>query len=629
MSVTYEKHSSTTVRKTRRLTMSQALIQFLSAQQVEQFDGTYKPLLGGIFGIYGHGNVAGIGEALWDQKDTIPYYRGQNEQGMAHAAIAYAKSHRCRRIMAVTTSIGPGATNLVTAAAVAHTSRLPVLFLPGDIFASRRPDPVLQQLEDERNPLKTVNDCFEPVSRYFDRITRPEQLISSLPQAISTLLHPVTRGPVTLSLPQDVQTEVYEFPEWFFEEKKHAIFRQRPDTNQLENCAQLLREAKRPMIIVGGGCHYSDAEETLKHFAEKHHIPIGETQAGKGCLAWDHPMNLGGVGVTGTAAANAIAKEADLVLCVGTRLSDFPTASKSLFHREQTPLIGLNVSPFDASKSRAHELISDAKVGLKELSEALDDYQTADAYHQRIDNATQDWESQYQQITSFDQHKGKPVDAQVLAVVNNHCQDRDIVVGAAGGLPGELHRLWRPKDIVGYHLEYAYSCMGYEIAGGLGVKMAHPDREVYVMLGDGSYLMLHTELLTSIQLGYKINIILLDNRGFGCINRLQKSCGCSPYGNLFSQDGAPQVDFSANAASYGAHANKVSNLDELKCVLADNLKISRSCVTVIETDPQHGSPGTAWWDVAIPEVSEQHSVTEARQQYEQHLKGLGGSDEVK
>lgn len=478
MTATLEREKKHSVSKKYRLTMSQALIQYLSQQMVEQFDGSFKPLLGGIFGIYGHGNVAGIGEALWDKQKEIPYFRGQNEQGMAHSAIAYAKAHRCRRMMAVTTSIGPGATNLVTASALAHTNRLPVLFLPGDIYASRRPDPVLQQLEDERYPLKSVNDCFEPVSRYYDRITRPEQLIASLPQAINTLLNPLTRGPVTLALPQDVQTEVYEYPNWMFEECIHYIQRQRSDKEQLKRCGQILRQAKRPLIIVGGGCHYSDAEITLKQFSEKHGIPIAETQSGKGCLPWDHPLNLGGVGVTGTSSANSLAREADVILCVGTRLSDFPTASKSLFYNDNTQLIGLNIQSFDSIKGRAHTLTCDAKEGLSALSDVLSSYQTDQQYQQHIKEKKDEWDVLYVQITKSTDYSNKPTDAQVLATVNDAIDDKDIVVCAAGGLPGELHKLWRSKDIVGYHLEYAYSCMGYEIAGGLGVKMAYPEREV-------------------------------------------------------------------------------------------------------------------------------------------------------
>ena len=565
-----------------------------------------------MFGIFGHGNVAGIGEALGQFQEQMPYYRGQNEQSMAHAAIAYAKANRARRVMGVTTSIGPGATNLVTAAALAHINRLPVLFLPGDIYASRRPDPVLQQLESEKSPLASVNDCFIPVSRFFDRITRPEQLIESLPQAVRTLLDPQQRGPVTLALPQDAQAEKYLFPAHFFEEKLHAIYRTRPDLNQLHRCAEMIKGAKRPLMIVGGGIHYSGAEETLRQFVEKHQIPICETQAGKCALPWDHPMNLGGIGVTGTSAANRIAQEADLVLCVGTRLSDFTTASKSLFHRPEVQFIGLNVSSFDALKGNGEMLICDAQAGLEELSSALGET----VYQQQIQQVKEDWELQYREATE-PKGEGLPSDAEVLYAVNQMVGPKDIVLCAAGGLPGELHKLWRSSDPLSYHLEYGYSCMGYEIAGGLGAKMAHPDREVYVLVGDGSYLMMHTELLTANQLGYKINVVLLDNRGFGCINRLQKSCGSAPFGNLFQND--VKVDFAKNAESYGCHSAHVQTLEELQNTLRKNLKESRSCVTVIDTNPQKSSSGYAWWDVAVAEHSEQKGVQEARQKYEEMI----------
>jgi 3D-(3,5/4)-trihydroxycyclohexane-1,2-dione acylhydrolase (decyclizing) len=607
------------LKKTIRLTMAQALILFLARQKVELFDGSFTSLFRGVFGIYGHGNVNGIGEALWEFLDDIPYFRGQSEQGMAHAAIAFAKASRCRRMMAVTSSVGPGATNMVTACALAHVNRLPVLFLPGDVYVSRRPDPVLQQLEDFSNPLVSVNDCFKPVSRYFDRITRPEQLMQSLPNAIETMLNPISRGPATISLPQDVQVEAYDFPLSFFEEKVHYIERARPDRFQVHVAAEVLRTAVHPLIIVGGGVHYSGAEAALKSFVEKHQIPIAETQAGKGCLSWDHPLNLGAIGVTGTSCANALAKHADVVICVGTRLGDFPTASKSLFHRENCHLIGINISPFDAMKGNAKMVVADVLEGLSDLSEALGDYRTHEHYWHTIHIAREEWEYQCQEATSSEGAQGTlPTDAQVLSVVNEVIDGRDVVVCAAGGLPGELHKLWKVSDISAYHLEYGFSCMGYEIAGGLGVKMAHPDREVYVMVGDGSYLMLHTELLTSIKLGFKINIILLDNKGFGCINRLQKSSGSVPYGNLFDREEAGQVDFVANAQSYGAHALKVESLEELEKAIEDNRSRSSSCVIVIETDPEQGTTGSAWWDVPIAERSAEAAVIKARKNYEKN-----------
>lgn len=586
MTTVLEKSRSHTLT----LTTSQALVRYLSKQKVEMHDGSIKPLFGGIWGIYGHGNVAGIGEALWSYRHEMPFYRGQNEQGMAHAAIAFAKAHRVRRVMGVTSSIGPGATNMVTAAALAHINRLPVLFLPGDIFASRRPDPVLQQLENFQSPLTSVNDCFAPVSRYFDRITRPEQLQESLPQAIRTLLSPTDRGAVTLALPQDTQTEHGEYPAAFFEETTHYLERPCPDKRSVERAAALIKRAKRPLMIAGGGVHYSGAEEVLLKFVEAHGIPQVETQAGKASLPWDHPLNLGAIGVTGTSAANAYAREADLILCVGTRLSDFTTSSKSLFHRDKVGFVQINTAAFDAVKTKGESLIGDARECLSALSGSLGNHQ----WELVLQPLQKEWDAIYQK--SIHPSSGMPTDTQVLAAVNKCCSETDIVVCAAGGLPGELHKNWHSRDPLSYHLEYGYSCMGYEIAGGLGVKMAHPDREVYVLVGDGSYLMLHTELLTSIQMNIKINVVLLNNYGFGCINRLQKGCGLAPSGNLIDKS----VDFVHNARSYGCHAEKAGSLEELKTLLIKNRSETRTCVTVIETDPEKASPGHGWWDVAVP-----------------------------
>ncbi|NGX58089.1 MAG: 3D-(3,5/4)-trihydroxycyclohexane-1,2-dione hydrolase [Chlamydiae bacterium] len=587
------------------LTMAQALVLYLTKQKVELHDGSIVPFFGGVWGIYGHGNVAGIGEALWKYREEIPYFRGQNEQGMAHAAIAFAKSHRARRVMGVTSSIGPGATNMVTAAALAHVNRLPVLFLPGDIFASRRPDPVLQQLEDSECPLTSVNDCFAPVSRYFDRIMRPEQLIESLPQAMRTLLYPADRGPVTLALPQDTQTESWDYPESFFEETIHYLQRPRPDSRSVVRSTVLLKKAEKPLIIAGGGVHYSGAEPTLQKFAETHGIPVTETQAGKTSLPWDHPLNLGAIGVTGTSAANAYAKDADLILCVGTRLSDFTTASKSLFHRGTTKFVQINVTAFDATKTQGESIIADAQEGLTALSEVLG----RQKWEFNLQPLQDEWENIYQESTK--DCLGLPSDTQVLAAVNQCCEETDIMICAAGGLPGELHKNWRSRDPISYHLEYGYSCMGYEIAGAVGIKMAHPDREVYVLVGDGSYLMLHTELLTAIQQDLKINVVLLDNRGFGCINRLQKGCGSPAFGNLLARS----ADFVQNAKSYGCHAEKAGSLDELKTILKKNRSEKQTCVTVIDTDPQKSSPGHAWWDVAIAEKSDESTVRDARNAY--------------
>ncbi len=612
MTTLLDKKSKAAGSSSLRLTCAQALTLYLSKQKVELFDGSFSPLFGGIWGIFGHGNVAGIGEALWEHRDSLPYFRGQNEQSMAHAAIAFAKSHQGRRVMGVTSSIGPGATNMVTAAALAHTNRLPLLLLPGDIFASRRPDPVLQQLEDPTSPLISVNDAFIPVSRYFDRIMRPEQLLSSLPQAIRTLLDPVERGPSTLALPQDVQTEAFDFPASFFEEKLHYIQRPRADRRSVARVAKSLKRAKRPLIIAGGGLHYSGAERALQDFANSHQVPVAETQAGKGALPWDHPMSVGAIGTTGCSAANELAQKADCIIAVGTRLQDFTTASKTLFHDK--PIFSVNVSSFDNHKSSKEALLSDAKEGLEELSKMLSGH----LYEGReVVLAKGRWDKLYQKAVA---ETGTLTEAQIVGALNAEIGERDIVVCAAGGLPGELHKLWRSRDPISYHVEYAYSCMGYEIAAGLGAKLAHPDREVYVMIGDGSYLMMHTELLTANQLGLKLNVILCDNRGFGCINRLQRGCGSPAFGNLF--EGGPEVDFIANARSYGCHAEEVSSLSDLATALKRNQEKKQSCLTLLKTDPQASSPGYAWWEVAIAERSSEESVQKSRKQYEQKLEQI-------
>jgi 3D-(3,5/4)-trihydroxycyclohexane-1,2-dione acylhydrolase (decyclizing) len=620
MEETISQKKETTIR----LSASQALIRYLSAQKTECFDGTIAPLIGGVFGIFGHGNVAGIGEALSQYKDVMPYYRGQNEQGIAHAAIAYAKAHRCRKLMGVTSSIGPGATNLLTAAALAHVNNLPVLLLPGDVFASRRPDPVLQQLEDPSSPLITANSAFQAVSRYYDVITRPEQLLSSLPQAIRILTSIVDRGPAVIALPQDVQAEAYDYPLSFFEEKIHMINRPEADTRSLERSAKIFMSAKKPMIIAGGGVHYSGAVEVLRGFAKRHGIPIAETQAGKGVLPWDDSLCLGGLGVTGTSAANHTAQEADLVLCVGTRLSDFTTASKTLFKNPEVQFIGLNAKSFDAEKMNSTPLIADAARGLESLSGLLGTYSSSISYQEDCHTQIKEW-------WNFASKLGKPeknslsTDAQVLTAVNEVIDKDAILVAAAGGLPGELHKLWKTSAATdAYHLEYGYSCMGYEIAGGLGVKMAKPEREVYVLLGDGSYLMLHTELLTARLLGIKINVIVCDNKGYGCINRLQQACGSASFGNLLEDNQGDQVDvdFAANARSYGCHANKVESIDELKDQLKKNRSRSETCVTIIDTDPNVSTAGTAWWDVAISESSNNPTVKQAREEYIKKLEDI-------
>ncbi len=596
---------------TVRITMAEALVRFLMNQAIEVSAGNSVPLFAGVWAIFGHGNVAGLGPALHAARRTLPTLRAHNEQAMAHAAIAFAKAHARRRMMACTTSIGPGASNMVSAAAVAHVNRLPVLFLPGDIFASRRPDPVLQQLEAFGDPGASVNDCFRPVSRYFDRITRPEQILVSLPAALRVLLDPAECGPATLALPQDVQTEVCEYPAEFFRRRVHRIRKPLPDASELQSAVAILRKSKKPLIIIGGGVKYALAEKRLAAFAEEHGVPAAETQAGKGSLAWDHPRNVGAIGVTGSEAANRLAASADLVLAVGTRLGDFATGSRALF--AEAKLVQLNVASFDAAKHGALALVADADAGLEALSRELRGWRAPAAWTEQAARLCRAWLREVERITA--PGRGKPTDAQVLGVVNNTLTKNSVVVCAAGGLPGELHKLWRAQDSIGYHLEYGYSCMGYEIAGGLGVKLAHPKREVCVLVGDGSYLMLNSEIATSVALGAKLVIVVLDNRGFGCIERLQAATGGASFNNLLGPE-APRVDFAAHARSLGAQAEYVE-MKNLKAALQRALRARKTSVVVIDTDPRRGTAeGGTWWDVAVTAAPRNTSQEKARKAYE-------------
>jgi 3D-(3,5/4)-trihydroxycyclohexane-1,2-dione acylhydrolase (decyclizing) len=604
---------------TIRLTMAQALVRYLVAQQVAIDDRTL-PLFGGVWAIFGHGNVAGLGEALYQVRDTLPTLRAHNEQGMALAAIGYAKASARRRLMACTTSVGPGATNMVTAAAVAHANRLPVLLLPGDTFATRAPDPVLQQIEDPRDPTVSANDCFRPVSRYWDRITRPEQLIQSLARAIQVLTDPVECGPVTLALPQDVQTMAYDYPRAWFAPRVHRLRRPGADAEELAAAVEALRNAKQPLIVAGGGVHYSGACALLADFAARRGVPVAETQAGKSALAWNHPMNVGAIGVTGSSASNELAREADVVLAVGTRLADFTTGSWAVFRNPRLTLIGLNVTAFDAAKHRALPLVADALRGLRDLDAALGGWRATAEWTSRATALVQEWNRAVERVTATSE-AALPTDAQVLGAVNRAAGASAVVVCAAGGLPGELHKLWRAEQPRGYHLEYGYSCMGYEIAGGLGVKMALPEREVYVLVGDGSYMMMNSELATSVMLGHKLTVVLLDNRGYGCINRLQQACGGAPFNNLLRDaltgpEGLPDIDFAAHARAMGAVAEQVQSLAGLEQALERARRSTRSHVIVIATDPMvTTSEGGAWWEVAVPEVSERAEVQEAYRQY--------------
>ncbi|KQV09576.1 3D-(3,5/4)-trihydroxycyclohexane-1,2-dione acylhydrolase (decyclizing) [Devosia sp. Root105] len=608
--------------KTIRLTMAQALARFMT-RQMTIIDGNKVPIFGGVFAIFGHGNVAGFGEALYQVREELPTYRAHNEQGMAHAAIAFAKASFRRRFMAATSSIGPGATNMVTAAALAHVNRLPVLLLPGDVFANRAPDPVLQQVESFGDGTVSANDVFRPVSRYFDRITRPEQIIPALNRAMQVLTDPAECGPVTLSLCQDVQAEAYDYPEAFFAERVWTPRRPMPDVNELEAAVAAIRTAEKPVIIAGGGVLYSEAAEVLRAFAERHGVPVMETNAGKSSLPHDHPLNMGSVGVTGSSASNLLAEQADLVLAVGSRLQDFTTGSWALFKADNVRIIGLNTQVFDAYKHRAMPLIADAKVGLDLLDGKLGPWHASDAWQATAKAAKAKWLVSAKAVT--DPTNALPSDAQVIGAVHRARGSGATLVCASGGLPGELHKLWPAGAPGSYHMEYGYSTMGYEIAGGLGVKLAKPHDDVIVMLGDGSYMMMNSEIATSVMLGKKLTIVVLDNRGFGCINRLQMATGGANFNNLLKDtfhETLPDIDFAAHAASMGAWVRKAASIAELESALAEADKVERTTVLVIDTDPLISTEaGGHWWDVAVPEVSVRPQVNAARKDYEEALKG--------
>ncbi|PTM98706.1 3D-(3,5/4)-trihydroxycyclohexane-1,2-dione acylhydrolase (decyclizing) [Mycoplana dimorpha] len=605
--------------RTIRLTMAQAVAHFLKAQRTV-VDGRQVPIFAGVWAIFGHGNVAGMGEALYQVREELPTYRAHNEQGMAHAAVAYAKASFRQRFMACSTSIGPGALNMVTAAGVAHVNRLPVLFLPGDVFANRIPDPVLQQAEDFGDGTVSVNDAFRSVSRYFDRITRPEQVIPALRRAMQVLTDPADCGPVTLSLCQDVQAEAYDYPEGLFEEKVWRVRRPRPDADELAAAIEAIRQAERPLIIAGGGVLYSRATAELKAFAGMHGVPIAVTQAGKSAIPDDHPLCMGAIGVTGTSAANAFAEEADLILAVGTRLQDFTTGSWALFRNERARIVGLNTAAFDAAKHDSLPLVCDARDGLTLLSEALGGWKAPAAVEAAAARRKAEWMAAVNRAIA-PSNAALPSDAQVIGAVQRAIGgENSILVCAAGGLPGELHKLWQAGKPGSYHLEYGFSCMGYEIAGGLGVKMARPEADVVVMVGDGSYMMLNSELSTSVMLGKKLTVVVLDNRGFGCINRLQMATGGANFNNLLKDaqiETMPDIDFRAHAESMGAVAVKVSSIADLETALAQSKDNDRTSVIVIDTDPLATTEaGGHWWDVAVPEVSPRGEVNAAREKYD-------------
>src|SRR6476659_3921441 len=612
-----------------RLTASQALVRFLAAQHVER-DGVEQRFFEGCFGIFGHGNVAGIGQALYQYPDLLTYYQARNEQAMVHTAVGFARMKNRLATLACTTSIGPGATNLVTGAALATVNRLPVLLLPGDVFASRRPDPVLQQLEDPRRGDVSVNDSLEPVSRYFDRIERPEQLIPAALSAMRVLVNQAETGAVTLAFPQDVQAEAYDYPDEFLARRVWHVTRPEPDAGLLAEAAALIRGAKRPLIVAGGGVIYSEATAALRAFVEQTGIPVAETQAGKGSLPYDHPASLGAVGVTGTFAANRIAADADVVIGIGTRWSDFTTASKTSFRNPDVRFVNVNVADFDAAKLDGVALVADARVTLQRLAPALEGYQVEPEYRERAIELNREWDEEVTRLYKLG-HQPLPAQSEVIGAVNDAARHTDVVVCAAGSMPGDLHKLWRTRDPKGYHVEYGYSCMGYEIAGGLGVKLAAPEREVYVMVGDGSYLMLSSEIVTSIQEGLKLTIVLVDNHGVSSLGNLSRSLGTDGFGTQYryrqngslgvdSDDPTARllpVDLAANAESLGAKVIRCRTIDELRSGLEAAKVEDSTVVLAIEVDRYEGVPGyESWWDVPVAEVSEVEAVKAARAAYE-------------
>ncbi len=609
---------------TRRLTTAQALIQFLANQYVER-DGREHRFFAGVFGIFGHGNVAGVGQALQEAGDRLRYYQARNEQAMVHMAAGYAKMRDRLSTFACTSSIGPGATNMVTGAAGATINRLPVLLLPGDIFATRTVAPVLQQLESPWSQDLSVNDAFRPVSRYWDRINRPEQLVTSLMEAMRVLTNQAETGAVTIALPQDVQAEAWDFPERLFEKRIWTISRPVPDERLVSRAAGWIRRAERPLMVAGGGVIYSEATEALAEFCRATGIPVGETQAGKGSLPYDHPSSLGAIGVSGTPGANRMAREADLVIGVGTRYSDFTSASKTAFQHPDVRFINVNLADFDAHKHAGLALVGDARATLEALAEALQGHRVIESHREQAASFNREWDEEVERIYRLG-HQPLPSQGEVIGAVNEAASPTDVVVCAAGSLPGDLHKLWRTRDPKGYHLEYGYSCMGYEVAGGLGVKMAAPEREVYVMVGDGSWLMMSSEIVTSLQEGNKLIVVLIDNHGFGSIAGLSESVGSEGFGTSHryrAEDGNLAgeylpIDLAANAASLGAEVIPAKTLADLRQALVQAKQADRTTVVTIETDPDVRVGGyESWWDVPVAETATMESVQAARKQYEE------------
>lgn len=640
--------------KTIRMTTAQALVKFLNQQYVE-FDGKQNRFVKGIFTIFGHGNVVGLGQALEENPGELEVHQGRNEQGMAHAATAYAKQMHRKQIYACTSSVGPGAANMVTAAGTATANNIPVLILPGDTFATRQPDPVLQQVEHLHNLSITTNDAFKAVSKYWDRVNRPEQLMTAMINAMRVLTDPADTGAVTIALPQDVQGESYDFPEYFFKKRVHRIERRTPVVEAVEDAIELIKTKKKPIIVCGGGVRYSEAAGALKEFCESFNIPFGETQAGKSAIEWDYAFNLGGVGVTGNLAANLIAKDADLVIGVGTRFTDFTTASKSLFRNTEVDFLTINVSQFHAAKLDATSVVADAKVGLDTIKEKLKEAGYKSAYTTEIADAKKQWAEELDRLNNVEYTSNGFVpevaghcdhvleeyykltgscltQTKVLGVLNELLDDDAVIVGASGSLPGDLQRVWCPKTPNTYHMEYGYSCMGYEISGALGVKLAAGDKEVYAMVGDGSYLMLHSEIVTSIQERKKVNVILLDNASFGCINNLQMSNGIGSFGTEFRYRDKEtgkltgeymQIDFAKSAAGYGLKTYTVKTIEELKAAIEDSKKQTVSTLLDIKVLPKTMTHGyESWWHVGIASVSQSEKVSAAYKEKEETLKNI-------
>ncbi|MDV2682894.1 3D-(3,5/4)-trihydroxycyclohexane-1,2-dione acylhydrolase (decyclizing) [Alkalihalophilus lindianensis] len=636
--------------RSMKLTMAQALIKFLNNQYIE-VDGEKSPLFKGIFTIFGHGNVLGIGQALEEDPGYLEVYQGRNEQGMAHAAMAFAKQKHQKQLIACTSSVGPGSANMVTAAATASANNIPLLLLPGDIFASRQPDPVLQQIEQTYDSSITTNDVFRPVSKYWDRITRPEQLMSAMLQAMRVLTNPKETGAVTIALPQDVQSEAYDYPASFFKKRIHRFSRNTPLIEEVKDAVALVKGKKKPLIICGGGVRYSEAAQVLSEFAETFNIPIAETQAGKSALSSTHFLNVGGIGVTGNACANQLAKQADLIIGVGTRFTDFTTSSKQLFQEESVEFLTINISEFHAGKLDATKLVADAKVGIQELTSNLKEIGYQSTYTDEISTLKKEWENELERLynVNYQTEAFKPevsghldealpeyvealdsclTQTTVIGKVNDLIDEDAIIVGAAGSLPGDLQRMWVARKPNTYHMEYGYSCMGYEVSGALGVKMAEPEKEVYAMVGDGSYLMLHSELITSIQENKKINVLLFDNAGFGCINNLQMGHGMGSFGTEFrkrNQDNRlngelMSIDFARSASGYGVVTYTVKTLEELEAALEDAKKQTVSTLIDIKVLPKTMTDGyDAWWHVGVAEVSKKESTKQAYKRKELDL----------